>query len=317
MRSNMIRNDYPYELSEFIGNESAVQIFKILRDNKNKRNMPIPNILLWGYPGMGKTTLVQILADEINTRLHSFIAEQISEESIDKTLQNAKENDIIFIDEIHGLEGNIQEILYPVLQDGVYKTTVIIKNVFGIKLKEPINETREIKLPNITFIGATTDKGKIKKPLIDRFRYNVTLVPYTEMELYEIINKYSDYCFKNTGVAINEKAKIILDKISQNTPRILKNYFLMAVDLAIHKGIDLITEEIIIYLMKLNHIDRYGCDLMQQKYMEYLKSLTKPIGVNALSAYLGVSEIDIVNVIEPYLISRNLIVRTPRGRIIK
>ena len=298
------KEDFPRNLKEFIGNEEIKVLLDILIKNKLELNRFIPHILFYGRPGLGKTTLSKIIASESKSYLHYFIANQIKEDNISNLILGITSGDILFIDEIHSIDSNIEEILYSVLQDSLFKGP---GSIF------------EYKLPRFTIIGATTEKSGLNKPLIDRFIYQLNLQNYSIEEMNQIANLYSkEFGEKEEKdkIFLEEKAREIIIKISQGVPRLLKNIYLICLDFAINKKVDLISEKIVNKVMFLLHINKEGLDLLQQRYLNYLKEMERPIGLNALSSFLGVTEKDIQILVEPFLLENKFISREPKGRLI-
>jgi len=295
------KQDFPRNLSEFVGNANATCQLKILIENRLRLNRVIPHILFYGRPGLGKTTLGQIIASESKSYLHSFIANQLKVDNISDLLWRISTSDILFIDEIHSLDSRIEEIFYSVLQD--------------FSFKKP-NSSIAYRLPRFTIIGATTNKAKLAKPFLDRFTYSITLQSYSDTELLQIAYLYSQEHKKEYGIGLSQPAANLLVRISQNTPRILKNHLHQCIDIALSQGITKIESRVVESMMRLNNIDENGLDSLQQQYLHYLQKTDSPIGINALSSFLGCSEQDIVLLIEPYLIEKGFVLRTPRGRVV-
>lgn len=294
-----IKENFPRNLKEFIGNEEIRILLDVLISNKLTYNRIIPHILFYGRAGLGKTTLAEILASETKASFQSFIGNQLTEERIFDVLYRISSSDILFIDEIHGLDNKVEEILYSVLQNFKYK-------------KEDIG----FILPQFTVIGATTEKSGLNKPLIDRFIYQLNLHNYSIEEINKIAILYSKEYGEKQGIEINNDSLNIISKISQGVPRLLKNIYLICLDFSIKKNVKVITKEIVKKVMSLLHINKDGLDYLQQKYLYYLKEINRPVGLNALSSYLGVTEKDISYLVEPFILENGFITREPKGRLI-
>lgn len=310
-----IRNEYPRSLGEFIGNTYGKKQLSILVNNFFKFNRPVPNILFYGGPGLGKTTLAQICANELKfSNFVYFIGSQLTQELLNNILIKLTPNNIIFIDEIHALDKKLFEVLYPIVQDKKYKTDIILKNKKGqVIYKALIDST----LPtNTVIIGATTDLSIVPKPLIDRFNYRINLVPYTAKEIFKIIKNFNlEYGIKD-GIEVDDLAIHLLTDISQGVPRIAKNYYMQSLDLVISEETHFILYETIKKIMKLNRVNHIGLDAIQQQYLKYLKTKTTPVGIAGISAAIGYPQKDIEILVEPYLLQKEIVLRTPRGRII-
>ncbi len=293
-----VKEDFPRTIDEFIGNENARKILKILIYNTLHKKRYLPNILFYGRPGLGKTTLAELVTSECKHNLFSFIGHEVEYTKFVNLMLHLTSKDVLFIDEVHSLDKKVMEIMYPILQ--------------SYKLKYD-NDT--VQLPRFPIIAATTDLGDIPEPFIDRFRYNIILESYSYNEFYNILNLF-DTNYSENDIHLHESAKDILINISQKTPRLLKNFYFKSLDYCIANDLLQITDHVIKTVMEMNGIDENGLDIIQQKYLNYLKDINRPAGINAISAYLGIKEKDISNLVEPFLIESGFIVRTPKGRVI-
>lgn len=293
------KESFPRNLNEFVGNNNIKIILDILIKNNIEDNRVIPHILFYSRPGLGKTTLAEIVASETNSYFYSLIGNQVSEEVIENILISIIGKDILFIDEIHSLDSKMEEILYSVLQDSILRTTQF-----------------ELKLPKFTIIGATTEKYGLNKPLIDRFIYQLNLQNYSLEEMYQICQLYSKEFGEKSNISLNKDSIEVISNISQGVPRLLKNFYLICLDFAIRRKVKEINLEIVYKVMSLLHINKIGLDLLQQRYMNYLKEMNRPVGLNAIASFLGVNEKDINLMVEPFLLEKGFMAREPRGRII-
>jgi len=292
---NIFKTDFPREFEEFIGNDKAKTVLSTLRNNFVNNDRDIPNVFLYGRAGLGKTTLTRIFASETGNILFSCIGNQLTIESLHDILTKVGETDILFIDEVHGLDKNVQEVIYTILQEKAY--------YYSDKLGR-----WQIDLPRLSIFAATTDIADMPKTFLDRFQYRLILDPYSEKEMLQILELYlSEY-----KANLDDSCKRLLVKISQSTPRLLKNYINSMIDL----GEDnyYLTKNDFTHMMNLLSISPEGFNKLQVDYIALLEKHNQPIGLNALSAMLGVSEKDLVYSIEPFLIEEGIILRTPKGR---
>lgn len=294
----LFKTDFPSSFEEFIGNTNSTKILQILVNNYLNHGRPIPHILFYGGPGLGKTTLAEITASEAGCFLHYIIARQLSMEAFNTLITGITSADLVFIDEVHGLDKEILEILYPLLQNQVYK----YRTEFGVS---------DMELPYFPIFTATTDLGDLPEPFLDRFRYHLILDSYTQEEMLAILQLY----LEQYGYTLDDDGKIMLVKASQQTPRLLKNYLNATIDIAVGETKELMIHHVQIMMNYLG-ISENGLNKMQIKYLDFLSKQTNPVGVQALSAALGLPEKDIVHQVEPFLIENGWALRTPRGRII-
>jgi Holliday junction DNA helicase RuvB len=288
--------NFPRTLHEFIGNQKITTVLSMLLENK-KSGRTFPDLIFYGPPGLGKTTLAQIIASELHTDFTMILGGQIEIDALEHLLLEG--SGILFIDEIHSLSKNISEILYHAIENRIYK-------VYNDILCEEI----DVSIENKIFIGATTDLGQLPKPLIDRFTYRLRLQEYTDEELTKILHLYEDVI--HTSVE-NSGIPLILEA-SQNTPRLLKGLLYSCDDLRISKRESQITQTTVKELLSLLDIRR-GLSHDQQRYLELLMKTRIPKGIDSLSASLGIPKKDIEYLIEPFLLKRGLVERTPRGRL--
>lgn len=296
----------PKTLNEFIGQERVKENLKIYIESAKKRETVLDHVLFYGPPGLGKTTLSNILANEMGGHLRITSGPAIEKAGdLAAILTNMQQGDVLFIDEIHRMSKVVEEILYPALED--FNLDIIIG-------KGPSARSIRIDLPKFTLVGATTRVGMLSTPLRDRFGIVDRLDMYTNEDLKIIIKRSADIL----GVTIDNEAAEEIAKRSRGTPRIANRILKRVTDFATVLSNGRITLDISkIALMKLG-IDELGLNdtdrkLLKTIYYNYSKG---PVGVESLASSLGEEVETIEDVYEPYLIQNGFIARTPRGRII-
>lgn len=296
----------PKTFSEYIGQESLKEKMYIYVEAAKKRNAPIDHILLYGPPGLGKTTLAGVIANEMNANF-KITSGPILEKAGDLAaiLTSLEENDILFIDEIHRLNTAVEEILYPAMEDG--ELDIIIG-------KGPSAKSIRIELPPFTLIGATTRAGLLSAPLRDRFGVSHKMDYYKENEIQDILIRGA----KILDVLIDEKGAIEISKRSRGTPRIANRLLKRARDYCDIKGDGIIDKEISKAALTMLGIDEDGLDELDRSI---LNSIIKnydggPVGIETLSLLLGEDKRTLEEVYEPYLVKMGFIKRTNRGRVV-
>lgn len=296
----------PESLDEYVGQREIKENLRVFIKSALMREESLDHILLYGPPGLGKTTLAYIIANELGSNIKTA-----SGPSIEKTgdlaaiLSTLEEGDVLFIDEIHRIPRYIEEVLYPAMED--YYLDIIVGT-------EGSSRNIKINLPHFTLVGATTRAGDLSSPLRDRFGIIAKLNYYTEEELYQIIKRTS----KVLDTPITDDAARELASRSRGTPRIANRLFKRVRDFALVKGngkIDLdITKEALTRL----HIDELGLDKTDHDLL--LAIINKfnggPVGIEALSSSIGEEVTTIEDVYEPYLLQTGLLKRTTRGRMV-
>ena len=278
---------------------------KIYIEAAKKRKEPLDHVLLYGPPGLGKTTLSTIISNEMNSNIKVTSGPAIEKAGdLAALLTNLHENDVLFIDEIHRLNKNIEEILYPALED--YSLDIIIG-------KGPTAKSIRLDLPKFTLIGATTKAGSLATPLRDRFGIVERLELYNSEDLKTIIKRSSEIL----GIEIDEEAAMEIARRSRGTPRIANRILKRVRDYAVVLGNGNIDLKLAKIALNKLEIDELGLDEIDRKILETIivKYAGKPVGLETLAATIGEEVETIEDVYEPYLMQIGFISRTPRGRI--
>lgn len=296
----------PKKLSEYIGQTKVKENMKVYIEAAKKRGEALDHVLLYGPPGLGKTTLSNIIANEMESGIKITSGPAIERPGdLAALLTNLQPNDILFIDEIHRMNKNIEEILYPALED--FCLDIIIG-------KGPTAKSIRLDLPKFTLVGATTRVGSLSTPLRDRFGIVSKLELYSEKDLATIIERSS----KLLGIELDSDAAFELAKRSRGTPRIANRLLKRVRDYAAVLGDGTINLEITKIALDKLDIDNLGLDNTDRKILETIiyKYSGRPVGVETLAATLNEEVETIEDVYEPYLMQIGFLARTPRGRVV-
>jgi len=295
----------PKTLKEYIGQDKVKENLKVYIEAAKKRGEPLDHVLLYGPPGLGKTTLSNIISNEMNSNIKITSGPAIEKPGdLAALLTNLSEFDVLFIDEIHRLNKSVEEILYPALED--FTLDIIIG-------KGPSARSIRLDLPKFTLIGATTKAGSLTTPLRDRFGIVSRLELYTPEQLNQIVTRSASIL----GVEINETSSLEIAKRSRGTPRIANRILKRVRDYASVLGDGEITLEIAKIALNKLEIDELGLDETDRKMLDTI--ITKygggPVGLETLAATIGEEVETIEDVYEPYLMQIGFLSRTPRGRM--
>ena len=296
----------PSFLGDFIGQEKLKENLEIFLNSAKSRSDSLDHTLFYGPPGLGKTTLAQIIAHEMGVGFKSTSGPVISKSGdLAAILTNLQAGDILFIDEIHRLNKNVEEILYSAMED--FKLDIIIG-------EGPSARAIKIDLPKFTLVGATTRLGAIANPLKDRFGIPLRINFYNVKELEQIIERDA----KILNIGIENLASKEIAKRSRGTPRIAIRLLKRVRDFAINANQEIITQKISDYALTQLEIDNYGLDASDHRYLRFIAENYRggPVGIETISSAISEEKDTVEDSIEPYLIQQGFIEKTPRGRVI-
>ena len=296
----------PQLLGEMIGQDDVRENLKIIIEAAKLRSEPIDHILFYGPPGLGKTSLAHVIANEMNTKIRVTAGPSIERAGdLAAILTNLKKGDILFIDEVHRLGKVIEEVLYPAMED--FKLDIVIG-------KGPAAKTVRLPLPRFTVVGATTRLSLLTGPLRDRFGARFRLNYYTHEALETIIKRAA----AKLDVVIEEQGASAIARRGRGTPRVALRLLRRVRDYAQIRADGVITEEVTVDALDLMSVDHLGLDEIDRRMLQVIieKFGGGPVGLDTIGAAISEDTATIMDVYEPYLIQLGFIERTPRGRVV-
>ncbi len=302
-------NDYslrPKNLLEYIGQDSLKTKLKVFIEAAQKRHEALDHMLFYGPPGLGKTSLANIIAKEMGSQFKSTSGPVIERPGdLAAILTNLEENDVLFIDEIHRLSHVVEEILYPAMED--YQLDIVIG-------QGPAAKSIKLDLPKFTLVGATTRAGLLTSPLRERFGFAARLEFYSSTELAQIVSRSS----RILKIPMDTEGALEIASRSRGTPRIANRLLRRVRDFAQVKGDGTIDKKIADYALKILEVDPMGLDQMDRRLLQLMAERFSggPVGLDSLASALGEESGTIEDVYEPFLIQSGYIQRTARGRVL-
>ena len=296
----------PKVLSDYIGQDKAKENLEVYIKAAKGRGESLDHVLLYGPPGLGKTTLAGIVANEMNVNFRVTSGPAIEKQGdLAALLTNLNEGDVLFIDEIHRLNRSVEEVLYPAMEDNA------LDIIIG---KGPSARSIRLDLPKFTLVGATTRAGQLSAPLRDRFGVILRLELYTPEQLAQIVTRSAGIL----GIGIDKYGALEIASRSRGTPRIANRLLKRARDFAEVNGEGIISEEIADYALEKMEIDHIGLDSIDRLLLTTMINSYGggPVGLETIAAAIGEEAVTIEDVYEPYLMQIGFLGRTPRGRVV-
>ena len=296
----------PKSLSEFIGQSEARSNLRVFIESARQRNDAMDHTLFFGPPGLGKTTLAQIISRELGVNFKMTSGPVLAKAGdLSAILTNLETNDVLFIDEIHRLNPIVEEILYPALED--FELDLVIG-------EGPAARTVRIELQPFTLVGATTRLGLLTTPLRDRFGIPIRLQYYSDDELYEIVKLNAE----KLGIVADKSGANEIARRARGTPRIAGRLLRRVVDFVLVEGDGVLNKKIADHALSRLGVDNLGLDSADRRYLKLIAEQYSggPVGIETICAAISESRDALEEVIEPYLLQMGLIQRTPRGRML-
>ena len=296
----------PKSLSEFIGQSEARSNLRVFIESARQRNDAMDHTLFFGPPGLGKTTLAQIISRELGVNFKMSSGPVLAKAGdLAAILTNLEANDVLFIDEIHRLNPVVEEILYPALED--FELDLVIG-------EGPAARTVRIELQPFTLVGATTRLGLLTTPLRDRFGIPIRLQYYSDDELYEIVKLNAE----KLGIVADKSGATEIARRARGTPRIAGRLLRRVVDFVLVEGDGVLNKKIADHALSRLGVDNLGLDSADRRYLKLIAEQYSggPVGIETICAAISESRDALEEVIEPYLLQMGLIQRTPRGRML-
>jgi len=294
----------PRTLAEWVGQRQVVESLRIALEAARKRGEPLEHVLLHGPPGLGKTTLAYIIAGELGTKLSRTSGPALERPAdLVGILSNLEEGDVLFIDEIHRLPHSVEEYLYSAMED------FEVSFVYG---KGAYARTLPFRLSRFTLVGSTTRAGLLSPPLRDRFGMTYHLDFYSSGELAEVIKRSAQIL----GVSLEEEGALEIARRSRGTPRVANRLLRRVRDYAEVKSDGRITKELADKALTREGVDQAGLDRLDQVYLKTILENYHggPVGIEALAATLNEESSTLIDVVEPFLLKKGFVIRTPAGR---